>query len=255
MKRAVIVLKIAAVFVVAAFATSATGLGRLALWPVVQTCVANYRLTGAPFPCLEVDLSDGTGRDYVVLRPPLLHDLIVVPTRDRRYRGPVPAVAGAPNYFNAAWQARSFLRGADGRAPERRDRTRSQLRRPHEPGPTPYPRGLPRAAGPARACCGSTEGPYWQLGADRRDSSPDDVLGMRKRGTDLSDTEPFRLAAGVAIPQKDPTRAHAASLSVAAAGIRVEGDDQFLILAYYNAGATGNGLLDRNCPTGPSPSG
>ena len=120
MKRAVIVLKIAAVFVVAAFATSATGLGRLALWPVVQTCVANYRLTGAPFPCLEVDLSDGTGRDYVVLRPPLLHDLIVVPTREiAGIEDPYLQSPGAPNYFNAAWQARSFLRGADGRAPER----------------------------------------------------------------------------------------------------------------------------------------
>ena len=204
MKRAVIVLKIAAVFVVAAFATSATGLGRLALWPVVQTCVANYRLTGAPFPCLEVDLSDGTGRDYVVLRPPLLHDLIVVPTREiAGIEDPYLQSPGAPNYFNAAWQARSFLRGADGRAPERAEialvansaalTSQDQLHI-HVGCLAPPARRALAAAAPKVPI-----GNWVPIGA----IVPQTMFwGMRKRGTDLSDTEPFRLAAGVAIPKR-----------------------------------------------------
>ena len=37
----------------------AIGLDRLALWQIVRACVADFKLTGAPFPCLEVDLSGG----------------------------------------------------------------------------------------------------------------------------------------------------------------------------------------------------
>ena len=49
----------------------AIGLDRLALWQVVRACVADFKLTGAPFPCLEVDLSGGEARGDVVLRSPL----------------------------------------------------------------------------------------------------------------------------------------------------------------------------------------
>ena len=116
MKKAVILLVIA----MTALATSAIGLDRLALWPVVQACVADFKLTGAPFPCLEVDLSNGDERGYVVLRSPLLNDLIVAPTRQIiGIEDPFLLSAGATNYFNAAWRARSFLKAADGGAPER----------------------------------------------------------------------------------------------------------------------------------------
>ena len=80
---------------------------------------------------------------------------------------------------------------------------------------------------------------------------------MRIRGTDLSDIEPFQLAAEAVADKVIPPR----NLTIAAAGVRVEGDDQFLILASY-AEATGawrpvgsSALLDENCPAGPSPSG
>jgi hypothetical protein len=42
---------------VTAFATSPVELDRLELWQVVRACVADFKLTGAPFPCLNVDLS------------------------------------------------------------------------------------------------------------------------------------------------------------------------------------------------------
>ena len=104
---------------VTAFATSPVELDRLALWQVVRACVADFKLTGAPFPCLNVDLSAGEERGHIVLRPPLRHDLILAPTR--RIVGiedPFLQSPEAPNYFDAAWGARLFLEGADGQTPE-----------------------------------------------------------------------------------------------------------------------------------------
>src|ERR1700722_8464859 len=104
MKTAVISPIVAGMFAVTALATSAIGLDRLALWPVVQACVADFKLTGAPFPCLEVDLSNGDERGDVVLLPPVSNDLIVAPTRQVvGNEDPFLRTAGAPNYFNAAW--------------------------------------------------------------------------------------------------------------------------------------------------------
>jgi CDP-diacylglycerol pyrophosphatase len=115
MKKAVILLVIA----VTAFATSAIGLDQLALWQVVRACVADFKLMGAAIPCLEVDLSSGEDRGHAVLLSPRLNDLIVTPTRKIvGIEDPLLQSAEAPNYFNAAWRARSFLNGADGRARE-----------------------------------------------------------------------------------------------------------------------------------------
>ena len=47
--------------------------------------------------------------------------------------------------------------------------------------------------------------------------------GMRIRGTDLSDVEPFRLAIEAITGKIIPP----GNLAIAAAGVRVEGDDQF----------------------------
>ena len=92
----------------------------MALWQVVRACVADYKLTGTPFPCLEVNLAGGEELGNVVLRPPLLDDTILAPTR--RIKGvedPFLRSPEAPNYFDAAWRARTFLKDADGEAPER----------------------------------------------------------------------------------------------------------------------------------------
>jgi CDP-diacylglycerol pyrophosphatase len=49
-----------------------------------------------------------------------LNDLIVAPTREIvGIEDPFLKLDGAPNYFNAAWRARSFLKRSDGRTPER----------------------------------------------------------------------------------------------------------------------------------------
>lgn len=100
---------------IAAFGLAAqaavTELGRATLWKVVRACVINHGLTGAAFPCLEVDVSDGVDRGYVVLRKPMgAPDLVLSPTKE---------IVGiedlwlqsleAPNYFEDAWNARAFL--------------------------------------------------------------------------------------------------------------------------------------------------
>jgi CDP-diacylglycerol pyrophosphatase len=261
MKRAVIFLVVAGVFAVTALVTSAIGLDRLALRQVVRACVADFKLTGAPFPCLKVDFSDGEERGHVVLRPPLLNDLIVAPTR--RIVGvedPFLQLDGAPNYFNAAWLARSFLTsGADARVPARDEialvansaivRTEDQLHIHVGCLRSPARRML------AAAAPNVPIGKWARIGA----VVPHTMFwGMRIRGTDLSDIKPFRLAAEAFA---DKVR-HRGDLTIAAAGVGVEGDDQFLILASYAAEATGawlpvrsSDLLDETCPAGRSQSG
>jgi CDP-diacylglycerol pyrophosphatase len=258
MKRAVIFLVVAGVFAVTAFVTSAIGLDRLALRQVVRACVADFKLTGAPFPCLEVDLSSGEERGDVVLRPPLLNELIVAPTRESiGLEDPFLQSARAPNYFDAAWRARSFLSGADGRAPERDEialvansavaRTQDQLHI-HVGCLRPHARLMLAAAAPNVPI-----GKWVRIGA----VVPHTMFwGMRIRGADLSDFEPFRLAVEAFA---DKVR-HRGDLTIAAAGVRIEGDDQFLILASYaEAGGAllpvrSSDLLGESCPAGPSQS-
>ena len=106
-KRVRLLLGAGALLMMTAFAAFAAGLHREALWQVVRACVADFKLTTAPFPCLAVNLSGGEERGYVVLRPPLMHDLILSPTR--RIVGiedPFLQLPDAPAYFDAAWRAR-----------------------------------------------------------------------------------------------------------------------------------------------------
>ena len=107
-----------------AFAAQAaiTDASRGALWKVVQACLISHRLTGAAFPCLEVNVSSGNDRGYVILRPPFSSsDLILSPTR--RIVGvedPSLEALDAPNYFEDAWNARKFLEDASSQ-PLKRD--------------------------------------------------------------------------------------------------------------------------------------
>jgi CDP-diacylglycerol pyrophosphatase len=224
-------LAVAALTVSAAFATFAIGLDRTALWQVVRACVADYKLTGRPFPCLEVDLSGGEELGSVVLRPPLLDDTILASTR--RITGiedPFLQSPEAPNYFDAAWRARTLLKDAGGQAPERDAialfvnsavvRTQDQLHI-HVGCLLPYARRTLAAAAPKIPM-----GEWAQIGP----VVPHTMFwGYRIRGTDLANVNPFRLAAeAVAGKTKDP-----GDLTVVVAGVRVESDDEFLMLASY----------------------
>ena len=123
MKTVWILSVVAVLTVSAAFAAYAMELHRgSALWQVVRACVADYKLTGMPFPCLKVDLAGGDERGNVVLRAPLLDDTILAATR--RITGiedPFLQSPEAPKIISRRrMRARTFLqgRGRTGR-PER----------------------------------------------------------------------------------------------------------------------------------------
>jgi CDP-diacylglycerol pyrophosphatase len=215
----------------AAFAAYAMQLHRTALWQIVRACVANTKLTGSPFPCLEVNLAGGEELGDVVVRPPLSDDTILSPTR--RIPGvedPFLQSPEAPNYFDAAWRARTFLKDADGQAPERdaialfvnsaAQRTQDQLHI-HMGCLVPYARRTLAAAAPKVPM-----GAWAQIGP----VVPHTMFwAYRIPGTELANVNPFRLAAEeLAGKTRGP-----GDLTVAVAGMRVAGDDEFLILASY----------------------
>lgn len=239
----------------AGFGAFAMGLHRMALWQVVRVCVANHRLTGSAFPCLEVDLSGGEERGHVVLRPPLTDDTVLAPTR--RIVGiedPFLQSPEAPNYFEAAWRARVFLKGADGRAPERDAvalivnsavvRVQDQLHI-HVGCLLPSARLALSAAAPEVPM-----GEWAPIGA-----IVPHTMFWGLRVPDLSNVNPFRLAA-----EAFAGKARPGDLTIAVAGVRVDGDDQFLILASYAKapGAwwpVGDGNLYSPCRAGPRSAG
>jgi CDP-diacylglycerol pyrophosphatase len=235
-----------------AFAAHAAGLYRLALWPVVRACVANSELLGSSFPCQQIDLAGGKERGNVVLQPPLMNDLIVVPTR------PVVGVedaflqsADAPNYFAAAWRARSLLASPNGRAPDWDEvglvvnsavvRTQDQMHI-HVGCLLPAVQSALTKVAPKVPVATWAELPgivphiaFW---------------GTRIAGSSLEGVEPFRLAAEALSDRLDER----GKLTLMVAGVHVAGADQFLILASY-AGAPhswwpigADSLIDTRCP-------
>jgi CDP-diacylglycerol pyrophosphatase len=229
-KTAWILVVAAAVTASAAFGSVAMGLHRTALWQVVRACVADYKLTGAPFPCLSVDLADGEARGHVIVRPPLSDDTILVPTRrivgieDPFLRSPE-----APNYFEAAWRARTFLDGPGGEAPERDAialivnsavvRVQDQLH-VHIGCLLPSARHVLGLIGPRVPV-----GAWARIGA----VVPHTMFwAMRVPGAELASVNPFRLAGEAFAGNAQP-----GDLTIGVVGVRADGDDQFLILATY----------------------
>jgi CDP-diacylglycerol pyrophosphatase len=230
-KSAGVFAAVAALTVLVAFAAFAMELNRMALWQVVRACVADYKLTGAPFPCLEVNLSGGEELGNVVLRPPLSDDTLLAPTR--RIKGiedPFLRSPEAPNYFDAAWRARAFLKDANGRAPERDAialfvnsaivRTQDQLHI-HVGCLVPYARRTLAAVAPRVPM-----GEWAQIGPVVLHTM---FWGYRIPGTELANVNPFRLASEALAGKTNGP----GDLTVVVVGVRVASDDQFLILASY----------------------
>jgi CDP-diacylglycerol pyrophosphatase len=222
---------VAVVTVSAGFAAYAMELHRMVLWQVVRACVADFKLTGKPFPCLEVDISGGEESGNIVLRPPLMDDTVLAPTR--RIKGiedPFLRSPEAPNYFDAAWRARAFLEDSDGEAPERDNialfvnsaivRTQDQLHI-HVSCLRPYARRTLAAVAPKVPI-----GEWAQIGQ----VVPHTMFwAYRIPGTELASVNPFRLAA----EELGDKTSGPGDLTVVVVGARVDDDDQFLILASY----------------------
>ena len=236
-----------------AFVAFAMGFNRQALWQVVRACVADFKLTTAPYPCLAVNLSGGEAHGYVLLRPPMTHDLILSPTRQIvGIEDPFLQLPDAPSYFDAAWRARSLLADAGGR-PTNRDsvalvvnsaveRNQDQLHI-HIGCLLPTVQRAIAATAPRVQIAGWT-----QLTA----VVPHIVFwGMRVRGSDLAEVDPFRL---VAERFADKVR-DMGNLTIMVAAVRVGGEDGFLILASYLGAPHSwwsvgdDDLIGPHCPT------
>jgi CDP-diacylglycerol pyrophosphatase len=229
---------------------------RGALWQVVRACLADYRLTGRAFPCLDVELAGGEERGHVILRPPFgPPDTVLAPTR--RIEGVEDAwlqSPAAPNYFEAAWEARSFLPNVDGRAPPRETialavnsrsgRSQDQLHI-HIGCQTQEMRRILLAF-----ASGLKIDSWTRIGAVTPGS---ELWALRVPQPDLAGVKPFRLAAeGLADMVKNRAR-----LTIAVAGVRVEDRDEVVILA-ADAGEPGQGgqvaaeqLVDPACASRP----
>lgn len=82
------------------------------LWFVVHDiCLPAYRSLGVAFPCLEVNIANGVARGFAVLQSPLsaAHVIVVPAIRISGIESPLLQSADAPNYWQAAWDARSFV--------------------------------------------------------------------------------------------------------------------------------------------------
>ncbi len=238
------------------FAASPT---RQALWEAVRACVADFKLTGVPFPCLLVDLTGGEELGYVVLRAPFgPPDTVLAPTR--RVIGvedPWLQSPDAPNYFDAAWRARPYLKGPDGRSPQPDEfalvvnsaliRSQDQL---HIHLGCLLPAMNHRLSDLAS---GMPIGVWTRVGGLIRGSV---LWGLRTGRHDLAGVEPFRLAAeGLGDKIRDR-----AQLMIFVTGVRVA-DYELLILASeakasessHQVGA--DDVIDLACSARSGPSG
>ncbi len=91
----------------------------IALWRVVRgLCMTDMKVSGHPAPCLEVNPAG-----YAVLRDPQAKtEILLVPTtRLVGIESPELQAPGAPNYWQAAWDARRLIEDRVGRQAVRED--------------------------------------------------------------------------------------------------------------------------------------
>ena len=97
---------------VAGLPHSISAANRSGLWIVVHDiCLPAYQGIGVAFPCAEVNIANGLDRGFAVLRAPSSSThVIVVPTAlISGIESPALLRENAPNYWEAAWEARRFV--------------------------------------------------------------------------------------------------------------------------------------------------
>lgn len=88
-----------------------------ALWDIVHDrCVPDQQQQGVPAPCALVDLDAGEEKGFAVLKDLVgERQFLLIPTgRVTGIESPEILAPDAPNYFEAAWRARSFVDGQAG---------------------------------------------------------------------------------------------------------------------------------------------
>ncbi len=104
--------------IAAAWPQSSPAANRDGLWLVVHDiCLPAYESIGVAFPCLEVNIANGVDRGFAVLRAPssATHIIVVPALRISGIESPVLQSEAAPNYWEAAWDARRFVEQGAGR--------------------------------------------------------------------------------------------------------------------------------------------
>jgi CDP-diacylglycerol pyrophosphatase len=221
------------------------------LWQVVQACVTNHRITGAAFPCLEVNEGGGVADGFVVLRAPLArtHILIAPTTRIEGIEDTLLQSSNAPNFFEDAWEARQYVVGSAPRLLERDDiglainsmagRNQDQLHIHVDCVKTKARRALQRA---------DTQISFSRWSLFRLNPSAPQYLALKLLGPDLKDINVFKLAAeGLAVRTESLGNM---TIAVIAASFS-NGQDGFYLLATL-AGPSPNvikseSFLDHNC--------
>ncbi len=97
-------------FVSFAYAASDPLLPSNSLYDVVQLCKQTQLTVGNPFPCLKVQLADGSEPGFAVVPIPWTAAVLLVPTR--RISGiesPELLSQASPNWWTFSWRAREFL--------------------------------------------------------------------------------------------------------------------------------------------------
>jgi CDP-diacylglycerol pyrophosphatase len=82
------------------------------LWKIVNgKCVPHEQTDRDPSPCSVVDLAGGVEKGFVVLKDinGVAQFLVIPTTRIAGIEDPVILQPGAPNYWDAAWEARYFV--------------------------------------------------------------------------------------------------------------------------------------------------
>jgi CDP-diacylglycerol pyrophosphatase len=85
-----------------------------ALWKIVNgKCVPHEQETHDPAPCTAVNLSQGVAKGYIVLKDinGIAQFLLIPTARIGGIEDPAILAPDATNYWDAAWQARSYVEG------------------------------------------------------------------------------------------------------------------------------------------------
>jgi CDP-diacylglycerol pyrophosphatase len=91
---------------------SVSAANRSGLWVVVHDlCLPAYRSIGVAFPCAEVNIANGVDRGFAVLKAPssATHVVVVPTARISGIESPALQSKNAPNYWEAAWDARRLV--------------------------------------------------------------------------------------------------------------------------------------------------
>jgi len=99
-------------FLIVAATFAARAADRMVLWRIVhEKCVVDEKAEGAPAPCIAVDISGGEDNGVAILKDlnGIAQHLAIPTRRIAGIESPDILDPTSPNYWRAAWSARSYL--------------------------------------------------------------------------------------------------------------------------------------------------